>query len=315
MLKKRALVCCILLISAFALTFCRDKTPDLQSQKMSAVATLFPLYDFGREIMGDKAHVVLLLPPGVEAHSFEPRPGDLVSINKANLFLYAGDNMEPWVPKVLHSADNKQLTVVDTSRGIEELKIAEEHADTEHSDAHNHSGDDPHIWLDFSNAQVIVDNILVGLKKVDTQDFAVFSQNADTYKKRLQDLDQRFKDTLSRCNKHIFVHAGHSAFNYLAKRYDLQYVTAYAGSPNAEPGPRRLIELKEIIRKHNIKYVYYEELIKPRIAEVLSRETGVKLLKLNGAHNITKDETAQGKTFIDLMEENLANLKVGLECQ
>src|SRR5512138_2688720 len=118
MMKKRFSLCCIILVFAFAVTFCGEKTPDLQPQKVSVVATLFPLFDFTRQITADKAHVVLLLPPGVEAHSFEPRPGDLVSINKANLFLYTGDNMEPWVPKVLHSVDNKQLTIVDTSHGI-----------------------------------------------------------------------------------------------------------------------------------------------------------------------------------------------------
>ncbi|HEX2966755.1 MAG TPA: zinc ABC transporter substrate-binding protein [Syntrophorhabdaceae bacterium] len=305
----------ILLVGAMTLTCCQKETPGPQSREVSIVATLFPLYDFARQITGDKARVVLLLPPGVEAHSFEPRPGDLMSINKADLFLYTGNNMEPWVPKVLHAVDNKQLTVVDTSKGVKALTSTKEHSETEDVSHEGHSDVDPHIWLDFSDAQVMVDNILNGLKNKDTRDFSLFLERAAGYQKRLEDLDQRFKNTLSHCDKHIFIHAGHSAFNYLANRYNLQYVSAYAGSPNAEPTPRRLIELKEIIRKNGIKYIYYEELIRPRIAEVLSRETGVKLLKLNGAHNITKDEAAQGKTFIDLMEENLANLKVGLECR
>ncbi len=180
---------------------------------------------------------------------------------------------------------------------------------------HNHGKYDPHIWLDFSNAQKMVDNILEGLIGQDPANKDFYIANAAEYKTELQKLDGRFKNALSRCEKDTFIHGGHFAFDYLASRYNLRYISAYEGSPNAEPTLKRIIALKKEIQNRNILYVYYEELITPRIADVLARETGAKLLKLNGAHNISKDELEQGKTFIQLMEENLSNLKVGLQCR
>jgi zinc transport system substrate-binding protein len=161
----------------------------------------------------------------------------------------------------------------------------------------------------------MVDNILEGLVRQDPENKVMYTQNAAAYKVKLQSLDENFKHGLSACRTNAFIHGGHFAFNYLASRYNLHYISAYGISPNAEPTPGKIIDLKKSIREHNIKYVFYEELITPRIANVLNKETGVRLLKLNGAHNISKDDLENGKTFIGLMEDNLNNLKVGLECR
>ena len=112
----------------------------------------------------------------------------------------------------------------------------------------------------------------------------------------------------------MLVHGGHFAFNYLARRYGLEYIAAYSGSPDAEPTAKRLIEMKRVLARQNVHYIFYEELITPRVAEILSKETGARLLKLSGAHNVTKEELATGTTFLDLMEKNLRNLREGLEC-
>jgi zinc transport system substrate-binding protein len=295
-----------------------------EQKKLQIVTTLFPLYDLTKHITDDKATVTLLLPPGVEAHSFEPKPGDMMKINAADLFIYTGKYMEPWVENIVKSVDNKKLLVIDTSKGIA-LKEGSGDDDHDHQQIglhkpegvyeHSHGKYDPHIWLDFVNAQKMVDNILEGLMQRDPVNKDFYVKNANAYKAKLQELDKQFKDALSRCKKDIFVHGGHFAFNYLAHRYNLHYISAYEGSPNAEPSPKRIIELKKTIQEHNIHYIYYEELIMPRIADIIAKETGAKLLKLNGAHNIGKDDLEQGKTFMDLMEENLKNLKVGLECQ
>ena len=310
----------VICIAALIVASCQkeqSRTP--QPKKLSIVATLFPLYDFAKEIVGDKATVTLLLPPGVEAHSFEPKPGDMITINNAGIFLYTGAYMEPWVEKILQATDNKNLIVIDTSKGVTLLKSTTGHEEEGHGQnirGHNeHGAYDPHIWLDFANAQKMVDSILEGLTRQDPANKDFYAKNAASYKTKLQALDEKFKKTLSGCRKDTFVHSGHFAFNYLASRYNLHYISAYGGSPNAEPTPGKIIELKKFILEHAIKYIYYEELITPRIADILNKETGAQLLKLSGAHNIGKDDLKQGKTFIELMENNLANLKVGLECQ
>jgi zinc transport system substrate-binding protein len=314
-LKNRNLLSFLLiLILSLSLVGChKEEQPSAGQNKLNIVTTLFPLYDFTRNIAGDKANVTLLLPPGVEPHSFEPKPGDMLRINNADVFIYTGKYMEPWVEGILKGVDSKKLVIVDTSKGI---VLNEESEDKEnHDHTHGHGKVDPHIWLDLSNAAKIVDNILDGLTGKDTGNKDYYTKNAWVYKVKLSNMDTKYRQALSSCKKHTFIHGGHFAFNYLAKRYDLQYIAAYHGSPDAEPTPKRLIELKNKLKQYNIKYIYYEELILPRVAEVISRETGAVMLKLHGAHNVSKEDMDKGITFLNIMEENLKSLKVGLECR
>jgi zinc transport system substrate-binding protein len=174
---------------------------------------------------------------------------------------------------------------------------------------------DPHFWLDFANAGKMIDSILEGLVKKDPNNKDLYRVNAEQYKTKLNDLDRKFKETLSRCKKKIFVHAGHFAFGYLARRYGLTYVAAYGFSADAEPSPKKLIELTKTLKKHGLNHIYYEELITPRVAETISKETGAALLMLHGAHNLAREEFERGVTFISLMEGDLKNLEIGLQCQ
>lgn len=308
-----------LLVTVLSSCGTRDKDPEDAQKKITVVTTLFPLYDFTRAIARDKADVTLLLPPGVEAHAFEPKPGDMVRISSAGLFVYTGKYMEPWAEEILKGTSNKALIVRDASQGISLMHTtAKDHDDADDEDRHGHRGHgtyDPHIWLDFENAMKMVDTIADGLSAADPANSAFYKQNAARYKEELLALDTRFRETLGTCGKKTLVHGGHFAFGYLARRYGLEYISAYQGSPNAEPTARKIIGLEKIIKEKGVRYVYFEELINPKVSELLSRETGATLLSLHGAHNITRDELAKGSTFISLMDANLVNLKTGLECR
>jgi zinc transport system substrate-binding protein len=324
-MKIRIMSCITLSLFFFiAGTACqRQEQQADKAKQLTVVTTLFPLYDFTKNIAGDKASVTLLLPPGVEAHSFEPKAGDMLRVNRADIFIFTGKPMEPWADSLLKGMDNKGLLVVDTSKGITLLEGEDEHNDRSHSpgdkhskESHDHHGKiDPHIWLDLVNAQKMVSTIVEALVAKDPLNKDYYTTNSDTFITKLADLDSRYKETFLTCRKSIFIHGGHFAFNYLAKRYNLHYISAYQGSPDAEPTPKRLITLKKKMQENNIQYVYYEELIAPRVAEVLAKETGATLLKLHGAHNISKGEFEKGVSFLSLMEGNLKNLKAGLECQ
>jgi zinc transport system substrate-binding protein len=305
------------------LAACQKKEKTETAQKIQIITTLFPLYDFAKNIGQDKVEVVLLLPPGVEPHSFEPKPDDVVRINKADLFIYTGKVMEPWAADVLKGLDNKNLVVVDSSKDLSFMEEKGDHPDEhekkqgkshEQEDEHKHEVD-PHFWLDFANAGKMIDSILEGLVKKDPNNKDLYRVNAEQYKTKLNDLDRKFKETLSRCKKKIFVHAGHFAFGYLARRYGLTYVAAYGFSADAEPSPKKLIELTKTLKKHGLNHIYYEELITPRVAETISKETGAALLMLHGAHNLAREEFERGVTFISLMEGDLKNLEIGLQCQ
>ena len=307
------LVPSVVLLAAIAASCTRNVEPPADQRGLKVVTTLFPLYDFTRNIAGGKAHITLLLPPGVEPHSFEPKPGDMLRVMAADLFIFSGGSMEPWAAGILKGVENKELVVVDCSKGVD-LAEQEEASDGD-SHGHGHGKIDPHIWLDLSKAQVMVDNILEGMVTKDPTNREYYRANAEKYKAKLREMDQEYRRALSTCKKHMFVHGGHFAFGYLARRYNLQYISAYHGSPDAEPTPRRLIELKNVLKRLQLHYVFYEELITPRIAEIISRETGASLLKLHGAHNISREELEQNLTFLSIMESNLRSLRTGLECQ
>jgi zinc transport system substrate-binding protein len=307
-----------------AVTACQRQEQQIgKIKQLTVVTTLFPLYDFTKTIAGDKASITLLLPPGVEAHSFEPKAGDMLKVNGADLFIFTGKFMEPWADGLLKGVDSKGLLVVDASTGITLMEGEDKHHDHGHGKAekhkegghHDHGKIDPHIWLDFGNAQKMVNTIREALIAKDPANKDYYAKNADAFIAKLADLDRLYEKSFSSCKKSMFVHGGHFAFNYLAKRYNLTYISAYQGSPDSEPTPKRIINLKKMMQDNNIQYIYYEELITPRVADVLARETGAKLLKLHGAHNISKEEFEKGITFLSIMEENLKNLTVGLECQ
>ncbi len=295
--------------------------------KLSIITTLFPQYDFAKAIGGDKVEVTLLLPPGVEAHAYEPKPSDISKINNAAIFVYTGEFMEPWAHDIIESAD-KKVKVVNASVGVEMMKEENEHeheheeeADYEetghHEDehGHHHGGVDPHIWLDFDNAKIMAQNITKALVEVDPQNADYYQNNLQAYQKKLAELDSTYKNTLSACKTKSIIYGGHYAFGYLAKRYGLEYVSAQGFSPDSEPTAKDMIALTEQIKKDNISYIFYEELTSPKIAETLANETSAKLLLLNGAHNLAKEDYKSGASFISIMEENLKNLSLGLDCQ
>ena len=315
------------IVIAVCLTFflfpaCQKTSSETGNTMITIVTTLFPTYDFTRNIADNKVDLHLLVPPGVEPHSFEPKPSDIVRINSADIFIYTGKHMEPWVEGLLKSIDNKKLIIVDASKNIVLRKFFDrEHNSSHHQkekhprgDIHDHGAYDPHIWLDFVNAQQMVDTILEAIISRDPVNGTFYTNNAVQYKKKLAELDTRYRETLSRCHNKVLVHGGHYAFGYLANRYRLLYISAYKGSPNAEPSPKHIAVMKRIIDEHKVNYIYYEELITPRIAHVLSRETGATLLMLHGAHNISKADFQDKVTFLSLMDKNLENLAKGLRC-
>ena len=299
----------------------KDSQNEGKSGRLIVVATLFPLYDFAKNIAGDRAEVKLLLPPGAEPHSFEPRTSDMVMLNRADIFIYTNRFMEPWAEKLLKGIQSRTLSIVDASLGVrfiegsidgaEDRKSGQHRAGNEH-EAH---GADPHIWLDFSNAQKMVDTIAKAFISRDSANKDLYMRNAEAYKARLEGLDKAYQKGLSNCNKKIFITGGHYTFGYLANRYGLRYRAAYGFSPDAEPTARNLADISKTLRSERLDHLFYEELLSPRIADTIAKETNATLLKLHGSHNISKEEFNANRTFIELMERNLDNLMTGLQCR
>lgn len=302
---KRILACLVLLVLVCGMSGC--------SRKVRVVTTLFPLYDFARSIGGSRAEVTLLIPPGVEPHSFTPSSADIEKIAGCDIFIFTGNGMEQWVAHVLASIDTSAITVIDASSVAAGRIIPGSTADADRK-AVNHAGPDPHIWLDFSIDTLIVNRILAALCERDRQGEYYFNSNATVYRTRLVQLDRKYRETIARCGYRTILHTGHFAFGYLCARYGLTLYSPYRDfSPYPEPSSQGIAQLNLKLGVTGINYIFYEELLEPKIASVVCEETGAKMLLLHAAHNVTQKELDSGIDFITIMDDNLERLKTGLE--
>lgn len=315
--KRFAILLIVLLVVAQCLIACKgERQKGSKELRLKVVTTLFPLFDFAGKVGGNKTDVILLLPPGVEPHDFEPKPRDIATIQEADVFVYTGNVMEPWAETILKGIDSKKLVVVDASRGITLRPSGDE--DHERQDGNNpRSGHtlDPHIWLNFADAQIMVKSIAAGLSKKDPKDTDYYTRNASAYNDRLQQLDEEYRTGLDVCKSRFFLYGGHYAFNYLSRRYNLNYVSVHGVSPNGEPSPAHLIDMVKKMKQYHLNCIFYEELASPRVAETIARETGARLLPLSAGHNVSKEQMAQHIAFVDIMKANLAMLREGLQCR
>ena len=286
------------------------------SSDLKVVASLFPLQEFARAVGGDKVQVALLLPPGAEAHTWEPRPSDVIKISQADIFIYVSPSLEPWIDKVLRAVQSKKLRVLEASQGLPLIKAeGPEERTGRAGGSRGPEKMDPHLWLDFALDQKIVDAIAVAFSEKDPIHAAFYRNNAEIYRGKLNDLDQRYRQALAKCRHRQILLSGHAAFAYLAKRYRLQQIALSGISPDAEPTPKKMAGVVEMAHKTGIKFIYVEELSNPKLAQSLSKEAGVGILILNAGHNLTVQQVKEKVTFLELMEKNLKNLEKGLECQ
>ncbi|HNQ65835.1 MAG TPA: zinc ABC transporter substrate-binding protein [Smithella sp.] len=309
LLKRTPLLILLCLVLIFSCQQAKD--PGRNDKKLNVIATIFPVYDFARHIGGDKITLAMLLPPGTDAHHYELKPDDIIKVTNADVFLFTNFELEQWAYKIIGASDkNTRLQAVETGNGAMMLRLNKEEDDHE---AHP-AGFDPHIWLDMDNAQKMVDNITSAFIKKDPRNSDYYLKNAGDYKRQLADMDQKYRTTLAACKTRTVLHAGHWAFAYLTSRYHLKYIAAYNVFADAEPAPQKIFALIDQIKNENVSHVYYEDMMNPRLAKTIARETGTGLLKLNNGHDVTRTDLEKGETFLALMEKNLVNFQKGLQC-
>ena len=314
----------VLIVGLLLLLSCKqNQEPRGIDARLQVTATIFPLYDFARNVGGDKVSVKMLLPPAADAHHYELRPDDIVRVSKTAIFLFTSFEMEPWAYKIIGAAAEKtNMLAVEAGQGTFLIPLSEEHEHhADHPSPPPENGNvqaakfDPHIWLDFDNAQKMIDTIAGAFINKDPQNAETYKRNAQSYKTKLMDLDKEYREQLSNCKTRTVLHAGHWAFAYLAKRYHLEYMAAYNMSADAEPSPQQILTMMGEVKKQKLSYIYYEDLAAPRLAKTIAEETGAGLLKLNNGHDISKNDWQSGVSFIALMERNLVNLKKGMQCR
>jgi zinc transport system substrate-binding protein len=269
---------------------------------IKVIVSFFPLYDFARNVGGDRVEVTSMIPVGVEPHDWEPTIRQVADASLADIFVYNGASFESWAQNI------EAKFVVNTSEGLELLEATDEEEEEEHSDI------DPHIWLDPIYAKHQVGLIRDGLVKIDPDNAQYYNDNADRFMAELDRLNASIRSELSGCEKKDFI-AFHSAFSYFANRYGLNQHSVHGGLPEGEVPPQRLQEIVDLAKELKIDTIYSEELVDPRLAEAIAEEIpGGRVLVLSPIEGLEEQEQAAGLGYIDKMEQNLDNLKAGLDC-
>jgi zinc transport system substrate-binding protein len=272
------------------------RSPSATPHAAKVMASFFPLYDFAKHVGGNKVNVTAMIPVGVEPHDWEPTIQQIQSLLSDDLFVYNGAGIDNWADKV------ETKLKVDASEGLPLI-------------TDNHGNHDPHTWLDPVLAKRQVELIRNGLIKADPQNTDYYIQNAQSYIAQLDSLDARIKSELSTCTKTDFI-AFHSAFSYFSNRYGLHQHTILGEDPEGEIQAQTLEQLLNFAKQYDIHIIYSEDLIDPRNAQVIADEIpNGKVLVLSPIEGIKTDEQQAGKGYLEKMEQNLENLKAGLDCK
>lgn len=278
------------------------------------VTTIYPLYDFTKQVVGDKAEVLLLVPSGAEPHDWEPAPADLITLKNASLVIGNGAGMEPWLDRV----GNTVLAGKPVVRAAAVVDLLESddsahdhHHGHDHGHDHHHGHIDPHVWLDPVNAQAIVRAIADAAAGIDAANRDYYYANAANYIAQLARLDNEYRTGLASATSRDIV-TSHAAFGYLAKRYGLNQVAIMGLSPDAEPTSERMVKIIRYVRSNGIKYIFFETLVSPKLSEVIASESGAQTLVLNPIEGLTEEDMARGENYLSIMRTNLANLQRAL---
>ncbi len=298
----------VLILIVFFITFFSKKSfivknKTQQINQIKVVASFYPLYFLAQEIGGQWATVVNITPAGAEPHDYELTPADMIKIENSQLLILNGGHLEAWGPHIKQLINPHQTVLIIAAAGLTNRQINRD----------GRSIVDPHVWLSPILAQRMVDKISAGFIKVDPQHRDYYQHRAQELKIKLQVLDQEYLQTLKDCQQKDIVTA-HAAFGYLASQYQLQQVPIAGLSPNSEPSPKQLISLVKLVRKQKIKYIFFESLVSPKLADTIAQEVGAQTLELNPIEGLTPQEVQEGKNYFTEMRSNLKNLKIALEC-
>jgi zinc transport system substrate-binding protein len=280
-----------------------NKKEENNSSKIKVVTSFYPLYFFTSQIVGDKAVVSNITPSGAEPHEYEPTARDMATIEGSDLLILNGGGLESWGKNIRSNINADKTKIVMAGEDLTTMALIKEEQKVV----------DPHIWLSPILAQQMIDSIESGLSQVDPNNTLYYESNAKNLKEKLSVLDEEFKQGLSTCGDKNIV-TSHSAFAYLAREYNLNQVSIAGLSPEEEPSSKQMADIAKFAKDNNVKYIFFESLISPKLSETIAKEIGAQTLVLNPIEGLTEEEINSGKDYFTEMRNNLANLKIALQC-
>lgn len=312
-----------------------DPAENADGGKISVVTTIFPPYDFVRQIAGDQADVKMLLKPGEETHSYEPTPQDIIAIQNSDVFIYTGGENDVWVEDILSSmpdSDMVTLRLVDCVDTVEEEQVegmkgsaGHDHDESDPDDVHNdHTGEtdggeddgesphevDEHVWTSPVNAALIVEQIKNVLSQADPDHSEMYAENTLAYQKQLSELDGQFREAADHAKRNIMIFGDRFPFRYFADEYGLEYYAAFPGcAGDTEPSAATMAFLIEKVREEKVPAVLKMELSNDDIANAVAEATGTEVKVLYSCHNLSADDFENGETYLSMMQKNVETLK------
>lgn len=280
-----------------AAVFCGCSYTPKNDGKISVVATVFPIYDFARAVGGDKIDLKLLIRPGTEVHSYDPRPSDIAAIEKSDLFAIIGGESDEWARRLINGSKRK-LNVLELMNYTELLT---EDGEDEY---------DEHIWTSPTNAVSMAEAVCDALCGIDSQNAEYYRKNAAEYTDKIRAVKEELSVAVGSMPKKYILVADRFPFKYFVTEFGIDYSAAFGGcASDTDISLKTMTRLVNDVKKHGCTAAYYTELSNRQIADALAEETGIKLLQLHSAHNVTLEDFKSGITYVDIMRRNAEVLK------
>ncbi len=273
------------------------------SGKMAVVGTFYPLSHFAEQVGGSLVAVSNITPAGAEPHDYEPTPQDIAKVYGAKVFIVNGGGLDAWAEKIAPDLKARGVTVVD----MQDAMALDQAPGSE-------TAHDPHLWLDPALAAREVGLIRDAFVKADPANAGAYAGNAAKYVAALTRLDEEYKAGLASCRIKDIV-TSHAAFGYVAKQYGLTQIAIAGLSPDAEPSVQQLADIARLAKQDNVKYIFFESLVSPKLAQTIAAEVGAQTLAFNPLEGLTAAQISSGETYLTVMRENLDKLRLALDCQ
>ena len=247
-----------------------------------------------------------ITPAGSEPHDYEPTTQDIASVTSSQLFVISGGGEnapDVWANKVIEQIKGtKTVTVIAGDKPANRTVVED-----------GNKIQDPHVWQDPNLAKIEAEAIEKGFEKADGQHKEYYQQNLKVLEEKLSALDMEFKQGLTGCKLKDFI-TSHAAFGYMAARYGVNQVAISGVSPDQEPTPQKLIEISALVKKENIKIIFFESLVSPKLSNTIASETGARAMVLDPIEGISDDDIKAGHTYLTVMTDNLHALQTALQC-
>lgn len=300
-----------------------NPTEEASADKLKIVTTIFPEYDWVRQIAGDQIsnmELTMLLDNGVDLHNYQPTADDIMKISDCDIFVYVGGESDEWVEDALKEAVNKDMQVINLLEvlgdSVKTEEMVEGMQETEHDHEHEEEADE-HVWLSLKNAQTLSNAIASALETADPANKETYAANAASYVEKLAALDTQYQEVVDIASQKTLLFGDRFPFRYLVDDYGLSYYAAFAGcSAESEASFETISFLAQKIDKLGLKNVLTIEKSDQKITKTIienTRDKNQNILTLDSMQSTTSDDVANGTTYLSVMENNLSVLKEALQ--